>query len=135
MPQRFSLSSALGGAVAELSYSRRACQASTASACLRRLSDCVNSVKQTPRLLSCYDFRHFLIIVLAVDLSSANHGKFVTFGVTRGCIEVASPVPSITWLIAPCSPSATVIMSWNRISGLLLLGPGVSIARVSTTSG
>jgi hypothetical protein len=29
------------------------------------------------------------------------HGKFVTFGVTRGCIAVASPVSSITWLIAP----------------------------------
>jgi hypothetical protein len=28
-------------------------------------------------------------------------GKFVTFGVTRGCIEVASPVSSITWLIPP----------------------------------
>ena len=32
----------------------------------------------------------------------AAHGKFVTFGVTRGCIAVASPpVSSITWLIAP----------------------------------
>jgi hypothetical protein len=28
-------------------------------------------------------------------------GKSVTFGVTRGCIAVASPVSSITWLIAP----------------------------------
>jgi len=28
-------------------------------------------------------------------------GKSVTFGVTRGCIEVASPVSSITWLIPP----------------------------------
>ena len=44
-------------------------------------------------------------------LSAAAQGKFVTFGVTRGCIAVASPVSSITWLIAPRSPSATVIMS------------------------
>jgi len=28
-------------------------------------------------------------------------GKFFTFGVTRGCIEVASPVSSITWVIPP----------------------------------
>jgi hypothetical protein len=28
-------------------------------------------------------------------------GKSVTFGVKRGCIAVASPVSSITWLIAP----------------------------------
>ena len=44
------------------------------------------------------------------------HGKFVTFGVTRGRMAVASPVSLITWLITPCSPSATVMMSWNRIS-------------------
>jgi hypothetical protein len=31
----------------------------------------------------------------------ASQGKSVTFGVTRGCIAVASPVSSITWLIAP----------------------------------
>jgi len=31
----------------------------------------------------------------------AAQGKLVTFGVTRGCIEVDSPVSSITWLIAP----------------------------------
>jgi hypothetical protein len=36
------------------------------------------------------------------DLLQADFGgKFVTFGVTRGCIAVASPVSSITWLIAP----------------------------------
>jgi len=34
-------------------------------------------------------------------LSAAVHGKLVTFGVTRGCIAVASPVSSITWLIPP----------------------------------
>jgi hypothetical protein len=28
-------------------------------------------------------------------------GKFVTFGVTRGWIAVASPLSSITWLISP----------------------------------
>jgi len=32
---------------------------------------------------------------------AAVYGKFVTFGVTRGWIEVDSPVSSITWLIAP----------------------------------
>jgi hypothetical protein len=31
----------------------------------------------------------------------AAQGKFVTFGVTRGCIAVASPVSSITWLMLP----------------------------------
>ena len=31
----------------------------------------------------------------------AVHGKFVTFGVTRGCMAVASPLSSITWLISP----------------------------------
>jgi hypothetical protein len=31
----------------------------------------------------------------------AAQGKFVTFGVTRGCIAVAAPVSSITWLIPP----------------------------------
>jgi hypothetical protein len=34
-------------------------------------------------------------------LSAAAQGKFVTFGVTRGCIAVASPVSSITRLIPP----------------------------------
>jgi len=34
-------------------------------------------------------------------LRAPAQGKFVTLGVTRGCIEVASPVSSITWLIAP----------------------------------
>ena len=33
--------------------------------------------------------------------SAPTQGKSVTFGVTRGCIAVASPVSSITWLIAP----------------------------------
>ena len=32
---------------------------------------------------------------------ASTQGKSVTFGVTRGCIAVASPVSSITWLIAP----------------------------------
>jgi hypothetical protein len=32
---------------------------------------------------------------------ASTQGKCVTFGVTRGCIAVASPVSSITWLIAP----------------------------------
>jgi hypothetical protein len=33
--------------------------------------------------------------------AKTTQGKSVTFGVTRGCIAVASPVSSITWLIAP----------------------------------
>jgi hypothetical protein len=33
--------------------------------------------------------------------STPTQGKSVTFGVTRGCLAVASPVSSITWLIAP----------------------------------
>lgn len=61
----------------------------------------------------------------------STHGKSVTFGVTRGCIAVAWPVSSITWLISPWLPSATVMMSWNRTCGFL----GVSIARVSITFG
>ena len=32
---------------------------------------------------------------------ASTQGKSVTFGVTRGCIAVGSPVSSITWLIAP----------------------------------
>ena len=32
---------------------------------------------------------------------ASTQGKSVTFGVTRGCIAVVSPVSSITWLIAP----------------------------------
>ena len=36
-----------------------------------------------------------------LGFGAAAQGKFVTFGVTRGCIAVASPVSSITWLIAP----------------------------------
>jgi len=33
--------------------------------------------------------------------TASAHGKLVTFGVTRGCIAVASPMSSITWVIAP----------------------------------
>ena len=36
-----------------------------------------------------------------LGFGAAAHGKFVTFGVTRGLIAVASPVSSITWLISP----------------------------------
>jgi hypothetical protein len=33
--------------------------------------------------------------------SALTQGKSVTFGVTRGCIAVAAPVSSITWLMPP----------------------------------
>jgi hypothetical protein len=40
-------------------------------------------------------------LALCLDSARPVHGKFVTFGVTRGCIAVASPLSSITWLISP----------------------------------
>ncbi len=40
-------------------------------------------------------------ISTACGFSGAAQGKFLTFGVTRGCIEVASPVSSITLVIPP----------------------------------
>jgi len=37
----------------------------------------------------------------SVKFRQVTQGKSVTFGVTLGCIAVASPVSSITWLISP----------------------------------
>ena len=37
----------------------------------------------------------------SVWIGTSTYGKSVTFGVTRGCIAVACPVSSITWLISP----------------------------------
>lgn len=43
-----------------------------------------------------------LLSIVQTQVSKpAAQGKFVTFGVTRGFIAVASPVSSMTWLMAP----------------------------------
>jgi hypothetical protein len=42
-----------------------------------------------------------LAVYPLLGFGAAVHGKLVTFGVTRGCIAVASPWSSITWLISP----------------------------------